>query len=231
MVGNFVLRWHASGAVKCNFQPYNWQFASPNDSFQYSYPNSDALMPISPLKLHCFAPTASDDRYVKPDINQWKATLCNDIGSPTVKHRIYCSKFLTLSNQMSCYIRSALEFLIVFLLISSRKAHYLARLTKNSTLKKKKKNSNLIFGICLIILKFIPARILSSVQPLWRHPFFSDILWPWGMLGAGRWFVTVESAGLTSTGLTILLRSQYSGNIKEPLHEIRDLSVAQLVTF
>ena len=40
---------------------------------------------------------------IKPDISQWKATLCNDNSFPKVNRTIYCREFLT-SNQMSCYI-------------------------------------------------------------------------------------------------------------------------------
>ena len=34
-------------------------------------------------------------------VNQWKATLRNDVGFPTLYRRIYCRKFMTLSNQTS----------------------------------------------------------------------------------------------------------------------------------
>ena len=34
-------------------------------------------------------------------VNQWKVALHNDVGFPTVYHRIYCRNFMTLSNQTS----------------------------------------------------------------------------------------------------------------------------------
>ena len=34
-------------------------------------------------------------------VNQWKVALHNDVGFPTVYHRIYCPNFMTLSNQTS----------------------------------------------------------------------------------------------------------------------------------
>ena len=88
MVGNFVLRRHASGAIKCNFRPYNWQYTSPNEHFEYGYPHSNAL----------HQPTTSDVTY--------------DIGAPTVYRRIYWRKFLTLPNQTSRYIRKSIRLVL-----------------------------------------------------------------------------------------------------------------------
>ena len=37
MVGNHVLRLRLRVVVKLNFQPYNRQYTSPNENFEYSY--------------------------------------------------------------------------------------------------------------------------------------------------------------------------------------------------
>ena len=41
--------------------------------------------------------------------SQWEATLRDDVGFPTVYRRIYCRKFLTLSNQTSRYIHKCIR--------------------------------------------------------------------------------------------------------------------------
>ena len=56
MVGNFVLRRRVSGAVKCNFRPYNRQYTSPNEHFEYGYPHSNAIFKIYSSKAQYFAP-------------------------------------------------------------------------------------------------------------------------------------------------------------------------------
>ena len=38
MVGNHVLRLRSRVAVKLNFGPFIWQYTSPNQNFEYSYP-------------------------------------------------------------------------------------------------------------------------------------------------------------------------------------------------
>ena len=53
MVRNLVLRLHASGAVKHDFQPYNRWYTSPNGNFDYGYSHSNAHLQFR-LKLeHC----------------------------------------------------------------------------------------------------------------------------------------------------------------------------------
>ena len=46
-------------------------------------------------------------------------SLNNDLGFLTVNRRIYCRKFLALSNQMSCYIRRCIRILKLFRVIPS----------------------------------------------------------------------------------------------------------------
>ena len=53
---------------------------------------------IRPAAASCIKPLAS---CIYSLVNQWKATLRNDVGFPTVYRRIYCRKIMTLSNQTS----------------------------------------------------------------------------------------------------------------------------------
>ena len=43
-VGNLVLRRRASGAVKHYFRPYIRRYISPNENFEYGYPQSNELL-------------------------------------------------------------------------------------------------------------------------------------------------------------------------------------------
>ena len=91
-VGNLVLRRRASGAVKRDFRTYIRQYTSPNENFEYGYPHSNAPLQFE-LKLE----------RCKPHIAARHSTKCDVINDvklfPTVYRRIYCRKFLTLSNQ------------------------------------------------------------------------------------------------------------------------------------
>ena len=101
-VGNLVLRRHVSGAVKRDFRTNIRRYTSPNENFEYGYPHSNALLTFSLQKgsenVLCCA-------YI-----QLHKTACqlhiftcqpmqSDVGFATVYRRIYCRKFLTLSNQ------------------------------------------------------------------------------------------------------------------------------------
>ena len=102
----------------------------PKWNFEYGYPHSNALITFSLQKdsenVLCCAYTSSDHcdaSCIKPLasciyslVNQWKATLRNDVGFPTVYRRIYCRKFMTLSNQTSRRICNVFEsvFIIMF---------------------------------------------------------------------------------------------------------------------
>ena len=90
-VGNLVLRPPVSEAVKCNFRTYIRGYTSLNESFEYGYPHSNALLQFH-LKLeHC-----------KPHIAAHHPKKINAIHDvklfSTAYCRIYCRKFLTLSN-------------------------------------------------------------------------------------------------------------------------------------
>ena len=96
MVGNLVLRRRASGAVKRDFRTYIRRYTSPNENFEYGYPHSNALLQFR-LKLERCELHNDAHHPTKFDVfNDGKLF-------PTVYRRIYCCKFLTLSNQMSCY--------------------------------------------------------------------------------------------------------------------------------
>ena len=63
-VGNLVLRRRVSGVVKRDFRTYIRRYTSPNENFEYGYPNSNALLTFSLRKeskivLFC-AYTSSD---------------------------------------------------------------------------------------------------------------------------------------------------------------------------
>ena len=95
-VGNLVLRRRASGAVKRDFRTYIRRYTSPNENFEYGYPNSNALLQFE-LKLERCKPHKAARHPTKCDV-------INDVKLfPTVYRRIYCRKFLTLSNQTSRY--------------------------------------------------------------------------------------------------------------------------------
>ena len=105
MVGNFVLRRHVSGAVKCNFRPYT----SLNEYFEYGYPHSNALFYIYSSKAQHFAPNWSFVSNVKQLRQPITSDVTYDVGALTVYRRIYWRKFLTLSNQTSRYIRKCIR--------------------------------------------------------------------------------------------------------------------------
>ena len=96
MVGNFVLRWRV--AIKRNFRPYNWRYTSPNEHFEYGYPHSNALSNIYLSKAQHFAPNWNFVSEVKQLRQPFTSKVTYDVSAPTVYHRIYWRKFLTLSN-------------------------------------------------------------------------------------------------------------------------------------
>ena len=104
-VGNLVLRRRASGAVKRDFRTYIRRYTSPNENFEYGYPHSNALLQFD-LKLERCKPH-------KAARHQTKGDVIDDVKLfPTVYRRIYCRKFLTLSNQTSRYKRKCIRIII-----------------------------------------------------------------------------------------------------------------------
>ena len=67
---------------------------------------------ICPAAASCIKPLAS---CIYSLVNQWKATLGYDVGFLTVYRRIYCRKFMTLSNQTSLCICKCIRILNSYL--------------------------------------------------------------------------------------------------------------------
>ena len=104
-VVNLVLRRRASGLVKRDFRTYIWRYNNPNENFEYGYPHSNALLQFD-LKLERCKPQ-------KAAFHPTKGDVIDDIKLfPTVYRRIYCRKFLTLSNQTSRYKRKCIRMSI-----------------------------------------------------------------------------------------------------------------------
>ena len=63
MVGNLVLRRRVSGAVIRDFRTYIRRYSSPNENFEYGYPNSNALLTFfffkKTVKMYYVAPMPS----------------------------------------------------------------------------------------------------------------------------------------------------------------------------
>ena len=75
---------------------YIRRYTSLNENFEYGHSQSNALLQFC-LKLKC-------GKQQKDACQLTKCYVINDFKLfPTVYHRIYCHKFLTLSNQTSCY--------------------------------------------------------------------------------------------------------------------------------
>ena len=93
-VGNLVLQRRESGAVKRDFRTYIRRYSFPNENFEYGYPHSNALLQFE-LNLERCKPHKATGHPTNCDV-------INDVKLfPTVYRRIYCRKFLTLSNQTS----------------------------------------------------------------------------------------------------------------------------------
>ena len=109
-VSNLVLLWRASVAVKRDFRTYIRQYTSSNENFEYGYPHSNALLQFE-LKLeHCKTRKAAHHPTKCDVINDFKLF-------PTVYRRIYCRKFLTLSNQTLCYKSKCIRMFVYALII------------------------------------------------------------------------------------------------------------------
>ena len=103
-VGNLVLRRRASGAVKRDFRPYIRRYTSPSENFEYGYPNSNALL--------LFWLESERRKPHKAARHPRKCNVINDVKLfPAVYRRIYCRKFLTLSNQTSRYISKCIRMM------------------------------------------------------------------------------------------------------------------------
>ena len=146
MVGNLVLRGRASRAVKRDFRTYIRRYISPNGNFKYGYTHSNALLQFR-LKLKRRKPHNAARHPTKCDV-------INDVKLfPTVYRRIYCCKFLTLSNQTSRYKSKCIRIdnitVITFCLIQC-----------NDFVK----YSDRVVNICLILFKAVRCCFSLSKQ-------------------------------------------------------------------
>ena len=82
--------------VKRDFRPYIRRYTSPNENFEYGYSHSNDLLQFYLNFEHSKPHNAAVHLTECVIINDFKLFL-------TVYHRIFCRKFLTLSNQTSCY--------------------------------------------------------------------------------------------------------------------------------
>ena len=103
-VGNLVLRRRTSGDVKRDFRTYIQPYTSPNENFEYGYPHSNVFLQFGPKLKRC--------KMHKAARHPTKCDIINDIKLfPTVYRRIYCCKFLTLSNQTLRYKSKCIRML------------------------------------------------------------------------------------------------------------------------
>ena len=109
MVRNFFLWRRISGAIKRNFQPYIRRYISPNENFEYGYPNSDALFNIYSSNAQYFAPNVNYVSSIKPLRQPITRDVIYNVGASTVYRKTYWCEFLTLSNQVSRYIRKCIR--------------------------------------------------------------------------------------------------------------------------
>ena len=107
MVGNLVLRRRARGAVKHDFRTYIRRYTSLNEKFEYGYLHSNALVQFRLKFERCKPGNAAR--------HQKKYDVINDVKMfPAAYRRIYCRKFLTLSNQKSCYKSKCIRIYFLF---------------------------------------------------------------------------------------------------------------------
>ena len=138
-----------SGAVKRDFRTYIQRYTSPNENVEYGYPHSYALLQFH-LKLERCKPHKAAHHLTKCDVT-------NDIKLfPTVYQRIYCRKFLTLSNQ-------TLRYKIKCIRISYLSKQCFGCSTENSQhmfwlMNKKNWGKGLR-----------PVRVLIAYAPVWGH--------------------------------------------------------------
>ena len=84
-VGNLVLTWRGSGAVKRDFRPYIRWYTSPNENFEYGYPHSNVLLQL-PLKL----------KRCKPHKAELHPTICDVMNGVKLFQTVY--RTITVAN-------------------------------------------------------------------------------------------------------------------------------------
>ena len=106
MVGNLVLKRRESGAVKRDFRTYIRRYTTANENFEYGHPHSNALLHFLFELERCKLPRAAR--------HPTKCDVINNIKQlPTVYHRMYCGKFLMLSNQMLRYKSKCIRIVLL----------------------------------------------------------------------------------------------------------------------
>ena len=110
-VENSVLRRCACRGLKRDFRPYILRYTSPNENFEYGYPHSNALLQFR-LKLELCKPHNAARHPTNCEvINDVK--LFPTVNRTTVYCRIYCRKFLMLTNQTSRYKSKCIRMYVV----------------------------------------------------------------------------------------------------------------------
>ena len=140
MVGNLVLWWLTSGAVKRDFQPSIQCYTSPNEHFEHGYPHSNALLQFFFLKLQLYKPY----EFACHRTNLFSTVYC----------RIYCHTFLTLSNQMSRYKIKCIKihfFICIFCLCLGYRTWYFKQYFSFS----------IIFKTASCVFFILPKRIVN----------------------------------------------------------------------
>ena len=162
-VQNSVLRRRMSGAVKRDFRTYIRRYTSPKENFEYGYPQSNALLQfhlkLQSCKLHYAAlhPTNCD--------------IINDVKLfPTIYRRIFCHKFLTITNQTSRYKSKCIRMYVV----GTQKLHLIDMILLSI--------HNMCFGknktLGTLVVPKIPTfqiKIKNYIMPV-NSIFFSDML-------------------------------------------------------
>ena len=92
---------------------------------------------LAPFNVYNFAPIAKAFRNVKQDVILSAATFHNDVGFAIEYRKIYCRNFLTLSIQMTCFIRKSIT--IENLLVQWENPNHCVLLKPAHLLQKKKK--------------------------------------------------------------------------------------------
>ena len=98
-LGRYIVGYTVGNLV---FRTYIRRYTSPNETFEYGYPHSNALLQFALKSARC--------KPHKTVRHPTKGDVIDDVKLfPTVYRRIYCRKFLTLSNQTSRYKRKCIR--------------------------------------------------------------------------------------------------------------------------
>ena len=90
-LGRYIVGYTVVNLVS-DFRTYIRRYTSSNENFEYGYPHSNAILQFR-LKLERCEPHKAARHPTKGDVIEDVKLF------PTVYRRIYCRKFLTVSNQ------------------------------------------------------------------------------------------------------------------------------------